>query len=223
MKLSEQTLAILKNYSDINEGIFIQKGNILRTVAPSNQILAEATVTETFPRDFGIYDLRKFISLLSSNAPAEIEFFADYLTITGYNGRMKTEYGYTDPSNIKTPPDKKLELPSRDVEFLLTDQDFSKIKEIVKTLSLPMIGIQSDGDEVFLSAFDNQNKTNRPSRLKMDIKPTGTYNLFFSEENLKILSDDYNVAVSNKGFAEFIGVNKKVKYAISLHKDSKKD
>ena len=40
MKLSNRTVEILKNYSDINMSLFIEPGNILRTVSPSKTILA---------------------------------------------------------------------------------------------------------------------------------------------------------------------------------------
>jgi hypothetical protein len=52
MKLSKETISILKNFSEINGAIEFKPGNKLRTVHPRKIVLAEANVTEKFPVDF---------------------------------------------------------------------------------------------------------------------------------------------------------------------------
>ena len=64
MKLSKQTIAILSNYSDINQSILVKQGNKLRTISVMKNILAEAEVEEEFPKDFAIYDLPQFLKVL---------------------------------------------------------------------------------------------------------------------------------------------------------------
>ena len=66
MKLSEQTVNILKNFSTINQNILVKEGSQLRTMSTMKNILAEAPVTEDFPQDFGIYDLNEFLGVLRS-------------------------------------------------------------------------------------------------------------------------------------------------------------
>ena len=63
MKLSEQTVNILKNFSDINQNILVKSGNQLQTMSTMKNILGTAEVSETFPRDFGIYDLNEFLGV----------------------------------------------------------------------------------------------------------------------------------------------------------------
>ena len=66
MKLSDNTLTILKNFAGINNSILVKKGNKLRTISVAKNILAEAEITpEEFPRDFAIYDLNQFLNFLS--------------------------------------------------------------------------------------------------------------------------------------------------------------
>ena len=50
MKLSVDTLSVLKNFASINQGIMFKKGKILRTVSPHKNVMAEATVSDEFPR-----------------------------------------------------------------------------------------------------------------------------------------------------------------------------
>jgi len=65
MKLSEKTLGILQNFSKINQNILIKQGKKLKTMSIMKNILAEADVTEDFDKDFGIYDLNEFLTVLS--------------------------------------------------------------------------------------------------------------------------------------------------------------
>ena len=71
MKLSDKTLSLLKNFSTINQSILFKKGTKLRTISVMKNILAEATVSEELPKDFGFYDLGQFlIGLDLQNASA---------------------------------------------------------------------------------------------------------------------------------------------------------
>ena len=79
MKLSEETLAVLKNFSAINNGIYFEQGNTIKTVSPGKTILADAKVQENFPLDFGIYDLNKFLGAHSLFDNPDIEFESNYL------------------------------------------------------------------------------------------------------------------------------------------------
>ena len=62
MKLSDKTIKLLKNFSSINQSILFKEGSKLRTISVMKNILAEATVDEEFPKDFGIYDLVQFLN-----------------------------------------------------------------------------------------------------------------------------------------------------------------
>ena len=57
MKISNKTLDVLKNFSEINQSILITQGNKIKTVSALKNILAHAEVEETFPKDFAIYQL----------------------------------------------------------------------------------------------------------------------------------------------------------------------
>ena len=62
MKLSKSTLDILKNFKEINQSILFKQGNSLKTISVMKNILAEATIEEELPKDFGIYDLSQFLN-----------------------------------------------------------------------------------------------------------------------------------------------------------------
>ena len=60
MKLSNDTLSVLKNFGNINQGIYFKKGKVLKTVSSGKNILAEATINEEIPADFGVYNRNLF-------------------------------------------------------------------------------------------------------------------------------------------------------------------
>lgn len=214
MKLSEGTIEALKNLSDINQGIYIEPGNTL--VTRNKRMSGAFTVPETFPIALGIYDLKKFITILSVYENSEIEFHDKYLTMT--DGRMTTEYGYTDKSNIHT-LDKPLKLPSVDVKFDLTKSDMKKILTVTRAMQYPHVALVSDGTEVCIQCFDVANKANRPTSIQMGFKYGNEFNLIFEVDDIsKMVLDDYHVEICRKGFAQFTGKNKV--YSIVLQKDS---
>ena len=52
MNLTSDTVAILKNFSDINQNILVKPGNQLQTISTLKNILAQADVTEKFDQEF---------------------------------------------------------------------------------------------------------------------------------------------------------------------------
>ena len=48
MQISKQTFDILKNFSEINNGILVKPGSKLETISTMKNILATASLSETF-------------------------------------------------------------------------------------------------------------------------------------------------------------------------------
>ena len=111
MKLSDQTLTILKNFAGINNSILVKKGLQLRTISVAKNILAEARIEEEFPRDFAIYDLNQFLNGLGLHQDPELDFKEEsYLDIR--EGKRRVKYFFADPAVIISPPEKNIDLPS---------------------------------------------------------------------------------------------------------------
>ena len=120
MKLSDLTLALLKNFSNINQSILFKQGNKLRTMSVMKNILAEATIDEELPKDFGIYDLGQFLNGMGLHQSPELDFTNDNHVLIK-EGRSRSKYFFADPSVIITPPEKAITLPSEDVTFELVE------------------------------------------------------------------------------------------------------
>ena len=136
MKLSDQTLTILKNFAGINNSILVKKGLQLRTISVAKNILAEARIEEEFPRDFAIYDLNQFLNGLGLHQDPELDFTEEsYLNIR--EGKRRVKYFFADPAVIISPPEKKIDLPSEDVHFQLDSITLEKLLKASAVYQLP--------------------------------------------------------------------------------------
>lgn len=222
MKLSAETLAILKNFATINQGIYFRKGNVLSTTSQSKNILVDARIIEEIPQDFGIYDLNNFLSVMSLfRDGVEFEFDDIYVVMKSSDNRTKIKYRITDPTMIVYPGDKRPKLPSIDVQFDLTLNDFNWITKAANVLSVPNISVTSDGEKVELCAFDVEDSSTHTNSIQLPIEGTGReYNLIFKNDNLKLFPGDYTVQITSKGFAKFVGKGRDIVYYISIETQS---
>ena len=92
--LSKTTLAILKNFSSLNSNILVYPGNVIKTITPSMNGMAEATVEETFDTQFGIWDLNKFLGVISLYSNPTFDFQEKFVTIHGNNNSVINQFSF---------------------------------------------------------------------------------------------------------------------------------
>jgi len=219
MKLSKSTLGILKNFSTINQSICFKKGNSLSTLSIQKNILGRTVVEENFPKDFAIYDLSEFLMALTLFKDPEFDFSHEsYLTIK--DSRNKTRYFFTDPSVITTPPDKKVELPSKDVCFLVSESDLSNITKAAAIYGVEDLSVVGDGSKIDLVVRDKKNDTSNSYAVNVG-KTDANFCFNFKVETLKLLPGDYSVIVSKQNASLFRHESLDLEYLIALEPDSK--
>lgn len=199
MKLSSETVSLLKNYSTINPSVLFKQGNTLSTISAQRSIFAKAVIKEEVPQTFAIYELNKFLGVLSMFKDPELRFFDNYLEV--FSGRQKVRYTYADPSTIITPPEKELTFPAPEVEFDLKADDLNAVIKALSVLSLPEIAIAGNGTDVEVQAVNSKNST--ADNYSQGIGTTDkTFRVIVKAENLKFLNKDYHVSVG-KGILKF--------------------
>jgi hypothetical protein len=219
MKLSDNTLTLLKNFAGINQSILVKQGNKLRTISIAKNILAEAEITEDFPRDFAVYDLNQFLNGLSLHQDPDLDFTEDsYITIR--EGKRRVKYFYADPNVIISPPEKEIKLPSEDVCFQLETGSLEKLVKAAGVYQLPDISVIGDVGVIRLVVRDKKNDTsNEYSIVVGETDEQFTFN--FKVENIsKIVSGAYNVVVSQKLLSQFTNTKHNLSYWIALEPDS---
>ena len=157
MKLSDKTLSLLKNFSTINQSILFKKGTKLRTISVMKNILAEATISEEIPRDFGIYDLGQFLNGLSLHHNPDLDFQDDDSYVVIKEGRSRSKYFYADSNCIVTPPEKTLTLPDETVTFDLSTDQLDKLLKaaaIYQLSDLSVVGTSMNQDLTYYIALE---------------------------------------------------------------------
>ena len=218
MKLSEKTLAILKNFSSINQSILIKKGNKLRSISVMKNILAEAKVEETFEKDFAIYDLNQFLNGLGLHQDTDLDFENDSHVIIR-EGKRRVKYFFADPEVIVSPPEKEISLPSEDVCFQLEHSQMEKLIKASAVYQLPDLSAIGENGVIKLVVRDKKNDTsNEYSIVVGETDKEFTFN--FKVENIKIIPGSYDVVVSEKLLSKFTNERYNLSYWIALEPDS---
>ena len=218
MKLSDSTLAVLKNFAGINNSILVKKGTQLRTISVAKNILAEAEIPEDFPRDVAIYDLNQFLNGLSLHQDPNLDFTEDsHITIK--EGRRRVKYFYADPQVIIAPPEKEINLPTKEVCFQLESTSLEKLVKAAAVYQLPDLSVLGENGEITMVVRDKKNDTSNEYAVHVG-ETDREFEFNFKMENIKIIPGAYDVVISSKLLSEFTNTQYNLKYFIALEPDS---
>ena len=217
MYLSQETVAILKNFSTINQSILIKPGKQLRSMSVMKNILVEAEVQEEFPSQIGIYDLNQFLNCLSLVPGAELEASPDSVNIS--DGTNSIDYRLSDASVISAPPDKELKLPSEDVCVVLTEEHIETVKKAAAVLQIPDVSLIGDGECIKLTVRDKKNSGSNSYSIDCG-ETTHVFQFNLKVENLKLMAGDYDVIISAQNLAQFTNHSHPIVYYIAIEPDS---
>ena len=217
MKLSEQTVAILKNFSAINQNLIIKQGSEISTVSAMKNIMASAKVEESFPIEFAIYDLNEFLSALSLFENPDLDFQENYVLITESGSKGKSlKYWFSD-SSVVTSPNKEVTMPPSEVKFPLQSNVLSEVQKAAAVIGAPDMVLEDDE----LRVTDKKNDTANSYSTSLDTESNGaSYKFWFKVENLKLLPGCYDVQVSSKRISHFQNKKLPVGYFIALEPES---
>lgn len=217
MKLSKATLAIIKNYSTINQNILLKPGSKLTTITPGvATILTEANVEESFPVQFGIYDLNEFLAVLSLFEDPELEFTEKFVAIS--EGKSTIKYFAAEPKTLAVPM-RELTFPEPEVVFTLNAATYGMILKSASILKANDISIVGDGSTIKIMVADLKNATSSAYNIEV-----GTTDQEFKAnikiDNIKMLMGDYDVSLSSKKLSRFKSKSSDLLYYVALESSS---
>ena len=216
MKLSNETVSVLKNFSTINQNLVIKGGNKIATMSAMKNIVAKAEVLEDFPQEFAIYDLNEFLSAISLFSKPELEFENDFVMITEEGTSTSLKYWYSDPSVVTTPT-KDITMPECEVKFNLSSDTLSTVTKAAAVIGAPDMALESGS----LKVTDKKNDTANNYALDLDVdSQSDDYKFWFKVENLKLIQGSYDVQVSSKNISHFKNSTGNVEYFIALEPES---
>lgn len=198
LKLSARTITILKNFTYFNPSILFRPGNKISTMPISKSVMARATIPESFETGFAIYDLSRFLGVLSMFTDPELQIGEHSVLIK--EGRRKTNYVFADPSTIVSAPDKEIKLPSEDIKFILTTDIWAQVQKALGVLKAPHVSVAGDGELITINALDAANPTGDVFSVEVG-ETTDTFSQVFNTEHLKLLPADYEWIISSQGIS----------------------
>lgn len=216
MKLSKETLAIIKNYASINSNLLIKPGNKLSTIAVGSTILSTSTVTDNFDKEFPIYDVNEFLSALSLFEDPDLDFSDKYVTISQGKGSIKY---FAAAMEAMVVPKKEIVFPEAEINFTLDAQTYSMILKTAPLLKTSNVSFVGNGSTTSLVVVDKKNATGNAYTYEI-----GTTTLNFKVnlliDNIKLMPGDYDVSISSKKISRFKSKTSDLVYYVAVEADS---
>ena len=202
MKFSNDTLNVLKSFTAINKSILLTEGNVIKTITPEKTLIAIAEVPDTMPSQACVYDLSRFLSILSLHSNPDVEFHDKYFIIT--EGKQRTRYAFADISMIHTPPEKEIQITDADVEVAVSWEDIQSVVKAAGVLQFSEVAFVGQDGKCYLKAIDSSSERADDYGVEIGVTPD-TFKIIIKTDNLKLLPQDYKVTLSSKGISEFKG------------------
>lgn len=217
MKLSKPTVEILKNFSTINQNLFVKAGSKLTTKPSVASIVAFAEVDETFPREFGIYNLVEFLGILSLFSDPDIEFYDNYLTVS--EGKNSVQYFYAS-KEVLVVNDRTINLPPCPISFSLTKETFQQLMKAAAVLKVNQLVISGKDGVIHANVSDSKNSTANKYSVEVG-KTEMNFEAILLIENLKLIPGDYQVGIEPKGISKFENSAARYTAYVALESSSK--
>ena len=223
MIINNETVETLKNFAEINQSLVIETGDVIKTVSEQTNVLAKAKLGQSFPQDFAIYDLNKFLGVLSLFAEPQFDFSEKSIKIQSsvdannfVAGDSVAEYQFANMSlfeNERKILAKDINLPSEDAVFRLEEKYFISIMRAAAVMSLPEIAVVANEGKLKIQALDAKTSVDSYA-VELGVS-TSNFKMIFKIENLKLMRGSYDVKISNKGLGYFKNTDRELEYWIA--------
>ena len=214
MKISKETIALLRNFATINGNILLKPGSSLTTLSASKSVYASVTVKEDFPVQFGVYDLNELLGITALFSDPDYDFTEKYVTIK--EGPNSVRF-YGAAEEVLTVPSKPIKVPPADIQFKLTADQINMIMKTSGVLRASDVTVEGDGTNLRVIVGDKKNSSANNYVVELG-DTTAKFKANIRVDNLKIIPGDYTVELAAKKVAKFI--NGDLEYVVVLEQDS---
>lgn len=217
MELSKDTLTLIKNFASINGSLMLKSGTKLATISEGKNVMAEATIAETLPIDFGIYDLNEFLNVVSLFPTTNLDFSEKYVMVSD-GGSSKIKYFAAGEGVVKAAP-STIKFPSADVNFTLEAAQLAMIQRTSSVLKSSDVSIVGVDGALKIIVSDKKNDTSNAYEVTIG-ETDETFKANIKVENLKMLPNDYEVSISKKKISKFKHTASDLTYYVAIEADS---
>ena len=229
MRIARNMIAVLRNFSKINDGLCFEKGHTLRTVHTQKVMLAEAGLEEECPAEASLFSVKDFLRLIArSEHPLELTFDTtasqDFPQgcVSVHEVETQKRIGsvaFCPPDVIKTPPKERLvvekdiafDLTAADLAYLTTQPD-KRMSEIVMCASGVTVRLQKMLNDSIQGFIEVRNTLPDAAPFQGAIK---------TEYLKRLMTGPYAVHIAQKGLAHFLYKGFPLEYWVMLEKINK--
>lgn len=219
MQLSKQTFDILKNFSTINKSIIVREGNIIRTISQEQNICACAKTEETFPRDFCIYELPRFLAAIDLLKQPELEFKQNYVQMSKGNNTIAYYYAAMNMVQFDV-SQQEMDIPTSNINVKITQQDLKSLLQMATVLGLKEVALIGTRRKTMTLGVIDPSVEGDNFAIDTGIKSPGEFRAIFSVDNFRLLPGDYNCTISTKDGCGYFDGASSVQYWIALEEAS---
>jgi hypothetical protein len=207
MKLSKNTIDILKNFSTVNSGFLFKQGKTLKTISRNKNIFAEYNFfneQDEITSEFGIYDLNNFLTAISMfGGDVDIKHEDGSCKVTSEDGRNRLQYVCCDAEMLTLPPEKPVAMPEAEIKFTLSKNDYDWVKKISSIIGSTNLAFKSNGSKVSVLVYDAKDSSASRNELEIADGNGDVYEMVFKLETLIMLPGEYDISISSKGISNF--------------------
>jgi hypothetical protein len=207
MKISKDTISVLKNFATINEKMLIPKGNHIYVVSEGFNLMASAEIPDAFPYETGVYEMNKFLSVLSFFPDMDLEFDKSEKFVTVVSADKKTNYRQflTPPELLQYNVEDLKAIDNYNIKLPFPYEKFELALKMGAISKCDCLGIKSDGKKVWLTVMSIEDPTADHFQTELCDGNGEEYLAMITLEDLRLLKIDYRVEISKLGVARFLG------------------
>lgn len=212
LKFSQSSLEILQNFATINKSILFLEGKKQKLLSPTGGLYAEAEIDEEIPKQFGIYDLNKFLGIFSLFDTPNVEFSDSQVFLK--EGSHDATFKFCNPILIKHPPLDKDVQPGEILMQISMDKEL--LKTVIKANSIynqDSLSFEGDGEKMIVRTMDTKESDSDGAMYELG-PTTKKFRYVLSALNLPMIADDYDVHFTDKMYVCFISKTRKLRYYI---------
>jgi hypothetical protein len=215
MKLSKETVNIFKNFAAINTNLLLTPGNKIATKSAKKTITGNVSVAETFPLEFGIYDLNEFLGALSLFTDPELDFSDKMVTIKENNDQIIV---YKAEKGVLVYQEKEIVFPEVYVDFTLPSNVLSNIQRTAAVLHAEVLSVIGKDGQLIVQVGKQKQEANSYQNFVGTTDKTFKVNILI--EHFKMLPGDYQVTISSRKISRFQSTTSDLVYHLAVEADS---
>lgn len=217
MKLSKETIEILRNFASINQHLIINPGKKISTINGNKTALIEYEGADEFDKKVSIYNLGELLAVMKEFSEPELILEDKNLIVK--QGKQQVKFMYADES-ILIAPRKEIMMPSVDITVNITNEMLSRMQKMSSILDVDDFAIIGDGEKVSAKVFSKKNSTENSFEIDLDVANTNVFQINFIADKLRLVPSDYTVEISKKKLSKWNANSLKLVAYIAVEADS---